>query len=113
MIQAKTVLVLSLLVTLLLSRYCKTSASTDIPPSTFKPPSQTLPLEEGRIRCPKTQDINAQIKRRARIVPFTPNVSSRQRSRSSSAMGKQISSLQFLLALLAMLEQKYGESRLA
>ncbi|KAL3362631.1 hypothetical protein AABB24_012109 [Solanum stoloniferum] len=103
MIQAKTILVLSLLATLLLSQYCKTSASTDIPPSIFKPPSQTPPLEEGQLCCPKTQDINVQIKRRARIVPITPNVGARQRSRSSSAIGKQISSLQVYSPLFYLL----------
>ncbi|MCD9639722.1 hypothetical protein HAX54_024430 [Datura stramonium] len=103
MIKPNFVLVLSLLATLLLSQYCKTSAAADIPPSTSKPPSQT-----PQICCPKTQDITIQIKRRARFVPVTPHMGARPRSRSSSSstIGKQTSSLQFLLALAAMLEHR-------
>lgn len=101
MILVKAVLFLSLFATLLLSHYYKASASNDIPPSTSKPISQTPMLEEGGICCSKTQDVNVQIKKRSRYVPATavPNMNSRPTSRSSSAIGKQISSFQLFSPL--------------
>ncbi|KAK4337699.1 hypothetical protein RND71_042186 [Anisodus tanguticus] len=109
MIKDKSLLVLSLLATLLLSQYYKTSVSIDISPSTSKPPNQTPQLEkEGQICCPKTLDINVQIKRRARIVPVTPNMGARPSPRSrSSAIGKHISSFQVCSSLSYLLSLSF------